>query len=76
MPDYSALLGDQRYDLAVSLGQQFHLDPSQVLYGYLQILSQTAGQPTDHGDRLADPQVKQMVNLKFDQFLKNGGHGF
>ncbi|WP_262338812.1 hypothetical protein [Lactiplantibacillus plantarum] len=32
--DYSSLLGPDRYDLAVTLAKQYHLDPSQVLFGY------------------------------------------
>lgn len=37
--DYSSLLGPDRYDLAVTLAKQYHLDPSQVLFGYLQVVS-------------------------------------
>lgn len=41
--DYSSLLGPDRYDLAVTLAKQYHLDPSQVLFGYLQVVSQVTG---------------------------------
>lgn len=66
--DYSALLGPDRYDLAVALAAQYHLDPSQVLFGYLQVVSQVSG--TDQQADLKDPQVIQQINTNFEHFLK------
>ena len=70
MTDYSALLGPDRYDFAVRLATQYHLDSSQVLFGYLQVVSEVTGetQPAD-GD-LHDPKVIKVVNEQFDHFLK------
>ncbi|MFB9770298.1 hypothetical protein [Lactiplantibacillus modestisalitolerans] len=68
--DYSALLGPDRYDLAVQLAGQYHLDPSQVLFGYLQVVSRMTGaQPDDPAD-LKDPRVRAAINTEFDHFLK------
>ncbi|MFD1421025.1 hypothetical protein [Lactiplantibacillus songbeiensis] len=70
MTDYSTLLGPDRYDLAVSLGQQYHLDPSQVLFGYLQVVSDvTGGDQPQLGD-LHDPKILAVINEQFDHFLK------
>ncbi|MFC6182205.1 hypothetical protein [Lactiplantibacillus daowaiensis] len=70
MSNYSALLGPDRYDLAVKLAQQYHLDPSQVLFGYLQVVSDvTGGTEADQAD-LHDPKVMAVVNEQFDHFLK------
>ncbi|VDG18986.1 hypothetical protein [Lactiplantibacillus mudanjiangensis] len=70
MTNYSALMGPDRYDLAVNLAQQYHLDPSQVLFGYLQVVSDitggTAAEPAD----LHDPKVMDAINTQFDHFLK------
>ncbi|WP_048000285.1 hypothetical protein [Lactiplantibacillus herbarum] len=68
--DYSSLLGPDRYDLAVSLAEQYHMDPSQVLFGYLQVVSQvTGGTDAEHAD-LHEPRVRAAINTAFEQFLK------
>lgn len=71
--DYSSLLGPDRYDLAVTLAKQYHLDPSQVLFGYLQVVSQVTGGPNGPNAAQADlhePQVRAAINQEFDHFLK------
>jgi hypothetical protein len=68
--DYSSLLGPDRYDLAVTLAKQYHLDPSQVLFGYLQVVSQvTGGTDAEHAD-LHEPKVRAAINQGFEHFLK------
>ncbi|MBQ0837046.1 hypothetical protein KBP51_11470 [Lactiplantibacillus pentosus] len=68
--DYSSLLGPDRYDLAVTLAKQYHLDPSQVLFGYLQVVSQvTGGTDAEHAD-LHEPKVRAAINREFEHFLK------
>lgn len=68
--DYSSLLGTDRYDLAVTLAKQYHLDPSQVLFGYLQVVSQvTGGTDAEHAD-LHEPKVRAAINQEFEHFLK------
>ncbi|RRK11478.1 hypothetical protein D1831_01955 [Lactiplantibacillus garii] len=68
--DYSALLGPDRYDLAVALAGQYHLDPSQVLFGYLQVVSRVTGEQAAQQADLKDPRVRQAINTAFDHFLK------
>ncbi|ETY73666.1 hypothetical protein [Lactiplantibacillus fabifermentans] len=70
MTDYSALLGPDRYDIAVRLSTQYHLDPSQVLFGYLQVVSEVTG--GDHATKgaLDDPKVMAVINEQFEHFLK------
>lgn len=68
MNDYSGLLGPDRYDLAVKLATQYHLDPSQVLFGYLQVVSEVAGDQTQ--SNLQDPKVRRAINQQFEHFLK------
>jgi len=68
MTDYSTLLGPDRYDFAVQLAGQYHLDPSQVLFGYLQVVSDVSG--SDQPGDLQDPKLKQVINEQFDHFLK------
>lgn len=70
MTDYSALLGPDRYDFAVRLATQYHLDPSQVLFGYLQVVSDVTGDNQPVGDNLHDPKVVRVINEQFDHFLK------
>jgi len=70
MTDYSTLLGPDRYDLAVSLGRQFHLDPSQVLFGYLQVVSAVTGGDKPQPSDLHDPKVVAVINEQFDRFLQ------
>lgn len=68
--DYSSLLGPDRYDLAVTLAKQYHLDPSQVLFGYLQVVSQvTGGTDAEHAD-LHEAKVRAAINQEFEHFLK------
>ena len=68
--DYSSLLGPDRYDLAVTLAKQYHLDPSQVLFGSLQVVSQvTGGTDAEHAD-LHEPKVRAAINQEFEHFLK------
>ena len=68
--DYSSLLDPDRYDLAVTLAKQYHLDPSQVLFGYLQVVSQvTGGTDAEHAD-LHEPKVRAAINQEFEHFLK------
>jgi len=68
MTDYSALLGPDRYDFAVRLATQYHLDPSQVLFGYLQVVSDVSG--TDQPGDIHDPKLVKVINEQFDHFLK------
>lgn len=70
--DYSALLGPDRYDLAVQLGTQYHLDAGQVLFGYLQVVSQVTGdqQPDVAAADLHDSRTLQVINEQFEHFLK------
>lgn len=70
MTDYSTLLGPDRYDFAVRLATQYHLDPSQVLFGYLQVVSEVTGDKQPVGDNLHDPKVVRVINEQFDHFLK------
>ena len=69
MTDYSALLGPDRYDLAVKLATQHHLDPSQVLFGYLQVVSEVTGSQDSVQADLHDPQVRRAINEQFSHFL-------
>ncbi|MDV0431467.1 hypothetical protein RXV91_11390 [Lactiplantibacillus sp. DA1] len=68
--DYSSLLGPDRYDLAVTLARQYHLDPSQVLFGYLQVVSQVTGGADATQADLHEPRVRAAINQDFDRFLK------
>ncbi|MFC6202101.1 hypothetical protein ACFP1L_09500 [Lactiplantibacillus nangangensis] len=68
MTDYSALLGPDRYDFAVRLATQYHLDPSQVLFGYLQVVSEVSD--TDQPGDIHDPKLVKVINEQFDHFLK------
>ncbi|WP_338208722.1 hypothetical protein [Lactiplantibacillus paraxiangfangensis] len=68
--DYSALMGPDRYDLAVSLASQYHMDPSQVLFGYLQVVSRVTGDQKMTKADLEDSRVRQAINTEFDHFLK------
>ncbi|AVK63486.1 hypothetical protein C5Z26_04935 [Lactobacillus sp. CBA3606] len=70
MPNYAALLGPDRYDLAVKIAQQYHLDPSQVLFGYLQVVSDVTGDQQATQADLHDPVVLQKIADQFDRFLK------
>ncbi|WP_434432213.1 hypothetical protein [Lactiplantibacillus paraplantarum] len=68
--DYSSLLGPDRYDLAVALAKQYHLDPSQVLFGYLQVVSQVTGGTEAGQADLHEPRVRAAINQEFEHFLK------
>lgn len=69
MEDYSVLLGPDRYDLAVKLAAQYHLDPSQVLFGYLQVVSEVTGSSDREAADLHDPRVRRAINEQFGHFL-------
>lgn len=68
MTNYAFLLGPNRYDFAVQLAAKYHLDPSQVLFGYLQVVSEVTG--SDQPGDLHDPKVTKVINDRFDRFLK------
>ena len=69
MTDYSAVWGRGLYDIVVSMAKQHQLDPSQVMFGYLQVVSEVTGSQDSVQADLHDPQVRRAINEQFSHFL-------
>ncbi|MDT6981172.1 hypothetical protein [Levilactobacillus zymae] len=61
---FAALLGAQRFELATQLAQQTGLDPSQVLFAYLQITASVAAMGLS-----GETARQRTIDQRFQRFL-------
>lgn len=63
---FAALMGADRFDFATQLAQQTGLDPSQVLFAYLQITASVAGAGLS-----GDTARQRAIDQQFQRFLND-----
>lgn len=61
---FAPLLTDQRFAFATQLAQQAGIDPSQVLFAYLQLMATVAT-----NGQTATVSQQQEIDRRFQQFL-------
>lgn len=60
---YAAMLTPDRFDLALKLATQYHLDASQIMFAYLEITANVA----EPGKGVTDRQKE--IDQRFQAFL-------
>ncbi|GEO68845.1 hypothetical protein [Levilactobacillus acidifarinae] len=61
---FAALMGAHRFEFATQLAQQTGLDPSQILFAYLQITASVAGMALS-----GETARQRTIDQQFQQFL-------